>query len=187
MPKSVVTKRAAASVAAILLTISVTAAQAERPVALVESITDAPEAEFSAFDYVYRKDKIDLRPGGVVMLSYFDTCVVETVRGGVVKLTEDSAKISKGGQSSKSQRPCQSGQLVVTAEMAEAGAAIKRLSPFESGRWREWTVKDRPTLQMGPAKTRRRTNDRADRFCGCGSGYDPLARPSQRRLFEVSR
>jgi hypothetical protein len=152
MSKTVVSKCTIREIArlicvGILLSVQSLPALAERPVALVESISNAPEAEVSAFDYVYRKDKIDLRPGGAVTLSYFDSCVVETVRGGVVKLKEDSAKVTKGGQSQKSQRPCQSGGVIVTAAMAEAGAAIKRLSPFESGRWREWTVRDRPTFK----------------------------------------
>ena len=43
----------------------------ERPVALVELITGAPDAVVQAFDYVYKNDKIDLRPGGELRLAYF--------------------------------------------------------------------------------------------------------------------
>ena len=116
------------------------AAAQDRPLALVEHVT-APAAEIGAFDYLYDDDKIDLRPDGVMRIAYFDSCIVETFTGGVVKLDKKKeAKISKGGVSNREARPCQTPALALSNEAKEAAAAVKRVSPFDEGEWREISI-----------------------------------------------
>ncbi len=115
------------------------AAADDRPLALVEHV-DAPAAGIAAFDYVYVDDKIDLRPDGELHLAYFDRCEVEVFTGGVIKLKEDDIKISKGGVSSKQARACQTASLALSDDAKEAGAAVKRVSPFAAEGWREISI-----------------------------------------------
>lgn len=111
----------------------------DRPLALVEHVA-APAAEISAFDYLYDDDKIDLRPDGELRIAYFDSCVVETITGGVVKLNKDKeAKVSKGGVTKRETRPCQTAALALSDESKEAAAAVKRVSPFGE-EWREISI-----------------------------------------------
>ena len=112
----------------------------DRPLALVEYITDAPEAEVEAFDYVYDGDKIDLRPEGEMVLAYFHNCEVETFTGGLVRVRDDGSKVNRGGASSIEDRPCQTAALALSDEAREAGVAVKRVTPFPEEEWRELTV-----------------------------------------------
>lgn len=112
----------------------------DRPVALVEEIDNAPNADVERFQYVYDGDKIDLREAGVVTLAYFETCEVVTVTGGVAKVKADGVDVSKGGDAQVSVRPCQTSSLALNDEAREAGAAVKRVSPFMGDDWREISV-----------------------------------------------
>ena len=112
----------------------------DRPVALIEHIQAGPGAALQAFDYVYKNDKIDLRPDGELTLAYFDNCQTETFTGGVVKLKNASAKITKNGVSTKSERPCQTAALALSADAREAGASVKRVTPFPEDEWREISI-----------------------------------------------
>ena len=112
----------------------------ERPVALVEHISGASDAAIQAFDYVYKNDKIDLRPGGELRLAYFDNCETESFNGGLIKLKIDSAKITKGGVSTKEMRPCQTSALALSSKAREAGVSVKRVTPFPESEWREVSV-----------------------------------------------
>jgi len=125
--------------AAAMAVISSGAGAQDRPLALVEHV-DAPEAGVEAFDYVYANDKIDLRPDGELRLAYFDRCIVETFTGGVIKLKDDEAKISKGGASVQQARPCQTAALSVSADAREAGVSVKRVTPFSGAGWNEISV-----------------------------------------------
>lgn len=122
-------------VASILL--ATAAHAADEPVALIEELQDAPDAEVQAFDYAYKGDKIDLRPGGRMVLAYFGSCEVETITGGKVKMRKDEAKLSDGATSSKSLRSCRTSQLALDDETRELGAAVKRASPYEDDVWQE--------------------------------------------------
>lgn len=127
------------------------AAAEDRPLGLVESVSAAPDADVQAFDYVYENDKIDLRPDGQLSIAYFDRCEVETFTGGVLKLKEDGAKISKGGVSTKEARPCQTASLLLSDEAREAGVAVKRISPFPEKEWREISVATTQPTFIWPA------------------------------------
>ena len=129
----------------------------DRPLALVEYV-DAPEAEVVEFDYVYENDKFDLRPDGELQLAYFDRCAVETFTGGVVKLKEDEAKISKGGESQIEAHPCQTASLVLSEEAREAGVSVKRVSPFPEDEWKEFSVAVAAPRFVWPKNKKAKTN-----------------------------
>lgn len=99
----------------------------DRPVAMVEFIADAPEANVFDFDYLYDGDRIDLRPEGQMTVAYFDNCIVETFEGGVVRMRDDGARTSRGGTSTTTTRACQTAALAIDAEATEAGVAVKRV------------------------------------------------------------
>ncbi len=112
----------------------------ERPVALIESIENAPDAEVQIFDYVYKGDKIDLRPQGVMVLAYFDSCAVERITGGKIKMQTDKAKLEKDAQSVMATRACRTAVVELDDDASEVGAAVKRVSPFDADVWQEWAI-----------------------------------------------
>jgi hypothetical protein len=103
----------------------------DRPAALVESIKGAPGAEVAFFDYVYPGQVLELGSGGEIVLSYFGSCVVETVHGGQLTVKRGASEV-EGGKISTKIFPCQGAKIVVTAEYAEAGASVTRVTPFEA-------------------------------------------------------
>ena len=119
--------------------------------ALVEDVKDAPDAGVSFLDYVFPGQTIDLGSKGTLVLSYFDSCMLETIRGGRVTV-ERGASAVDGGKVSMQKVACQGDQIVVAAASgeggAEAGAVVDRVTPFSGQDWSEWTVKtDRPTFK----------------------------------------
>lgn len=129
MPASlkVQAQRILAIAAATMIAIGSAAADDDRPLALVEFIADAPEASVFDFDYLYDGDKIDLRPDGQMIIAYFDNCIVETFQSGVVRIRDEGAKVSRGGSSTQTVRPCQTAALALNTEATEAGVAVKRV------------------------------------------------------------
>ena len=110
------------------------AAQAadDRPVAMVETIENAPDAAVFEFDYLYEGDRINLRPDGQMTVAYFDNCVVETFRGGVVRMRSGGARVTRGGSSTTTIRPCQTAALALDSQASEAGVAVKRVDKLGS-------------------------------------------------------
>ncbi len=125
-------RTAIALAAATALMAQPAAADDDRPVALVEEVSDAPAAIIFDFDLLYKGDKIDLRPSGRMTISYFDNCIVETFQGGLVRIRDNGAKVSDGGQSSQSTRFCQTAALAIDTEATEAGVAVKRVEKLAS-------------------------------------------------------
>ena len=111
---------------------SVSWAKDDTPYALVEYVMDAPEATIDSFDYIFDGDRIDLRPEGVMVVAWFDRCVVQTFRGGVIKFDKYDAKETKGGASEKTIRPCQTASVIVNAEASAAGVSVKRTDKVNS-------------------------------------------------------
>lgn len=120
-----------------------------RPLALVETVENAPAAGVQPFDYLYPGAQVDLRPGGTATIAYFDSCVVETFRGGRIRVSKTEAK-ANGGQSSRVLRPCQTSALKLAPSRTEAGVAVKRVTPFEEGQWREIAVRGPRPLFVWP-------------------------------------
>jgi hypothetical protein len=115
------------------------AARAQAPVALVEAIENAPKASVGFLDYVYPGQVIDLGTAGVLGLSYFDSCILETTRGGVVTVQAGASQVA-GGSVSTRDVPCQGEKIYQITATSKAGATVTRLG--ESGKTgpAEWTV-----------------------------------------------
>ena len=79
-------------------------------------------------------------PGGELRLAYFDKCETESFTGGLIKLKSNNAKITKGGVSTKAMRPCQTAALALSVGAREAGASVKRVTPFPESEWREISI-----------------------------------------------
>jgi hypothetical protein len=109
-------------------------------VALVEAVENAANAGVAFMDYVYPGKVIELGDGGRLTLSYFDTCLTETITGGRVTVAKGGSDVA-GGQLNAKKFPCQRAQMVVTAETGEAGATVSRVTPFAGQDWAEFTVK----------------------------------------------
>lgn len=109
-------------------------------VALVEAVENAANAGVGFMDYVYPGKVIELGNGGKLTLSYFDTCLTETITGGRVTVAKGASDVD-GGQVSAKKFPCQRARMVVTAETGEAGATVSRVTPFAGQDWAEFTVK----------------------------------------------
>ena len=109
-------------------------------VALVEAVENAANAGIGFMDYIYPGKVIELGDGGKLTLSYFDTCLTETIAGGRVTVGKGASGVA-GGQVSAKKFPCQRAQMVVTAETGEAGATVSRVTPFAGQDWAEFTVK----------------------------------------------
>ena len=122
-------------------------AQSESAAALVEAVENAPDAQVSFLDYVYPGQVIELGAAGKIVLSYFDSCLVETVIGGRLEVAREASVVS-GGRLSQKKAPCQYDQAMVTASTGEAGASVTRIDPFGNPIFAEWTVKStRPTFK----------------------------------------
>lgn len=134
-------------VAAVLAGGAAIAADPPRPVAMVGAVSNAPAAKVQAFDYIYPGTEIDLRPSGALTIAWFDSCVLETVTGGQVRLEKARARVSSGGKATQTTRACPTSALKLAPSRSEAGVAVKRVTPFEEGRWSEITVAAaRPTF-----------------------------------------
>jgi hypothetical protein len=121
-------------------------ALAAGPVALVETIERAPPAQVSFLDYVYPGQVIDLGADGMLVLSYFMSCTIETVRGGVVTVQPGASKVS-GGSVSTREVPCQGAKIYVVTATSEAGATVSRLDTKGKSGPPEWTTtSQRPTF-----------------------------------------
>ncbi len=122
-----------------------------RPVALVESIENAPGAGIGFLDYAFPGQVVELGPDGVIVLSYFATCLVETVRGGRLTVEAGASKVEDGEVESE-KVPCQGANIDVTSATSEAGASVTRVTPFREQDWSEWTTRsERPTFKWAEA------------------------------------
>lgn len=116
------------------------AAGGEAPLALVEAVEDAPDAGIEFLDYVYAGQTIRLGSGGVLVLSYLDSCVRETIRGGRVRVAAGGSLVN-GGSVDTEVLECQGAATIVTADASEAGGAVKRVTPFKAEEWREVSLR----------------------------------------------
>jgi len=77
------------------LSISATVAQASGNGALVEEI-DSGVNGVSAFDTLTSGQTVDLRPDHRAIISYLDSCVRETINGGLVKIGTTQSDVQEG-------------------------------------------------------------------------------------------
>lgn len=113
-------------------------ARGDEPTALVEGVSGTSSVEL--MDYVYPGQVIDLGAKGSITLAHFESCVTETIRGGVVTVGAGSSDVS-GGRLSAKETPCQGAKPIITAEASEAGAAAKRLGQGGGAAEREFILK----------------------------------------------
>ena len=113
---------------------------AGKPAAMVEDIKNAPSAGVDFTDYVFPGQTIQLGQRGELKLSYLASCRSETIRGGTVTVGEQQSTVS-GGRVEGTQRPCDTKRFAANVQTAEAGAGVKRLTPFESKAWSEVALK----------------------------------------------
>jgi hypothetical protein len=76
---------ASAAASIVVLFSFATAAFAQTPVAIVEEVTGNP-AGVSFMDYVTVGQTLQLGPGDIVVLSYLNSCLQETIKGGPVTI-----------------------------------------------------------------------------------------------------
>jgi len=112
-----------------------------KPVALVLSITNAPAAQVQPYQHLFDDDKVDLRPAGVMRVSYLNTCVEETITGGKVKFNDLGRKLSRGAKAETIDTDCLTADLYVSEEEKEAFESVQALSPFPDTQWRERVIK----------------------------------------------
>lgn len=122
------------------------------PVAMVEEVDNAPGAGVEILDYVYADQEIELGARGALVLSYFESCVRETISGGHVKVGARKSRV-RGGRVRAERGACEGETAIVTADASEAGGAVKRVTPFKAEEWREVTIKGaRPIFKWKPGR-----------------------------------
>jgi len=153
---------AAVTIAVVLLAAGGTAVSAQQPqagnaAALVEDVKASGDAGVEFMDFVYPGQSIPLGAQGQLVLGYFSSCRVETIHGGTVTIGTAESRVS-GGQMRAANRPCDPKRFAATTQTAEAGAAVKRVTPFDDRLWAEASLKsDRPVFRWrdkGPATVR---------------------------------
>lgn len=112
-----------------------------KPVALVLSVENVSNSSLRAYDHVYDGMQIDLRPAGVLKISYLATCLEETITGGRVKFQKEGRKLRKGAKSQSAETDCTTNQGNLEKEEKEAFDVVQALSPFQSEQWKERLIK----------------------------------------------
>jgi hypothetical protein len=88
-------------------------------VALVEEVTGAPGVE--SMDYLEAGKVIALKPQDSIVLSYLDSCVRETVTGGVITVGKEQSEI-QSGKVVRTSTACDAGRMLLSAELASQSA-----------------------------------------------------------------
>lgn len=107
-----------------------------KPAAMVEEVRNAPGAGVEFTDYVFPGQRIQLGARGELKLSYLASCRSETIRGGTVTIGESQSSVA-GGRIEGAEKPCDTKRFAADVQTAEAGAGVKRLTPFDSKSWAE--------------------------------------------------
>lgn len=118
--------------------------------AMVEGVQGAPKAGVAFLDSLSAGQTIELGKAGVLKLTYLNTCRDETIRGGIATIGQGASTVV-GGRIEAHQLQCSVTEPTVTSEIAVAGAAVKRVTPFDGADWREITVKTKTPTFRWPA------------------------------------
>jgi hypothetical protein len=121
-----------------------------KPVALVLSAENITNNTLRAYDHIYAGTRIDLRPDGVLRVSYLATCIEETIRGGRVRFREDSRKLAKGAKADSVETTCTTADSHVDKNTEEAFETVQALSPFLSEHWRERIIATQQPIFQWP-------------------------------------
>ena len=97
-------------------------ALAGAPVAIVEDV-NAPSTKLQLMEYLEQGQSFTLNPGETITLSYFNSCSVERIAGGRVKVGYKKSQIS-GGKVESENVPCGGGGIVLTERQSDQSAGI---------------------------------------------------------------
>ena len=90
----------------------------------------SPGLPVRAFEQVVIGQVIPLGAGGHLEISYYASCLMETIDGGTVTIGSFSSRVDGGRiATTKDQKSCHPQQAVMTASTAESGAVVERVVP----------------------------------------------------------
>jgi hypothetical protein len=92
------------------------------PSALVEDVTGRL-AGVEVMEYVEPGTIIRLGPQDSIVLSYFSSCVRESIEGGVIIVGREQSEV-RSGKVERHSAPCNSGRMSLTAEIASQSAGV---------------------------------------------------------------
>jgi len=121
-------------------------------VAIVEDVSNAPNAGVQFMDYVFAGQTVNLGPKGALKLSYLSGCREEEVSGGTVTIDPAGSRVSGGRLKATAPQGCNPPKPVVAASATEAGATVNRVTPFSGQTWYERAIKSpRPAFRWSYA------------------------------------
>jgi len=112
-------------IALIVTSVTASSAQAE-PVALIEDIS-AQRENLQVMDFLDLGTKIELKTNETMVLGYLNSCIQETIRGGIVTVGEAKSVIV-GGQVARKLLTCEGNTKtsVTRSKKGDAGAVVFR-------------------------------------------------------------
>lgn len=112
-----------AALAAFLSCLAVTnASHAAAPVAIVQEIT-APDTGLEFMAYAREGDTVELGRDGRLVLGYFESCIEETVTGGLVTIGVRQSSVA-GGAVNRRPVSCDGGGLALTGQQAARSGVV---------------------------------------------------------------
>ena len=128
--------------ALIVVTLSIFASQvsAQTAVGLIKKASAGLPVR--SFEQVVIGQVIPLGASGHLEISYYASCLQETIDGGTVTIGSFSSRVDGGRiATTKDQKSCHPQQVATTASTAESGAVVERVVPaFNPRDWVETTV-----------------------------------------------
>jgi hypothetical protein len=129
------------------------------PAGLVKEAS--PGLPVHAFDQVTIGQTIALGGSGHIKISYYASCIVETIDGGTLTVGSFSSRVAGGNIATISDtKACRTVKVATTTSTAESGAVVERVVAFDPRDWQEATVSvEQPLFQPnagagGPAHLR---------------------------------
>jgi hypothetical protein len=109
---------------AVLLLVASGAAQAGKPVAIVEEVAGTVKG-VAMFDYLDQGQKKSLAPGARIVIGYLQSCQREVITGGQITVGVEQSQVIDG-KVARERMECDGGALKLTKE--QAGKAPLRCS-----------------------------------------------------------
>jgi hypothetical protein len=121
-----------------------------KPVALILSIDGDTTTALRPLDHLYEGTDIDLRPGGVLKISYLASCLEETITGGRVRFRNDSRKLRKGAKAESIETVCTTAEDILDKDERQAFEDVQGLSPFHKDVWHERIIQSSQPIFQWP-------------------------------------
>ena len=117
---------------AVAALIATTAPGLAGPVALVENVVGYTGPQ--VMDYLHDGQVVRLGPYDTIVLSYLNSCVRETITGGIVTVGINHSDVQGGNVTrSKADCPDRMSSLTRNSELELAGRVFRGLTPQQSG------------------------------------------------------